>query len=264
MSTPADSGVYTPTPLQGKLALITGATGGIGKATAMLLAARGINIAVHYFSGLDRATALVNDLTAAGVRAAAFQADLGDYAAARKLHADIVATLGHPDILYLNAAMGGTSLGPGLGKIDGISIEEFETVWRTNTGSSFLLTQLCIPHMEKQAFGRIIFCSSIAASTGGVVGPHYASSKSALHGMMHWVAKQYCRFGITCNAVAPALITNTEMFREPTTAHLNLIPMGRFGQPEEIAAVVELLVTNAYMTNKIVAADGGMLPSATC
>ncbi|TFY77301.1 hypothetical protein EWM64_g6713 [Hericium alpestre] len=117
--------------------------------------------------------------------------------------------------------------------------------------------------MEAQKWGRIIFCSSVAATTGGVVGPHYASSKSGLHGMMHWIASQYARSGITCNAISPALITGTDMFKDPTPGHLDLIPIGRFGHPEEIAQIVELLITNSYMTNKIVAADGGMVPSVS-
>ncbi|KAI0065207.1 NAD-binding protein [Artomyces pyxidatus] len=255
------AGSYSPIPIQGKLALITGATGGIGKATARLLASRGVHLALHYFSQRDAADQLVQEFTALGVRAAAFPADLGDYDAVRKLHKDVVEKLGHPDILYNNAAMSGKIIGI-QGKIEDVDLDEFEQCWRVNNGASFLLTQLCIPHMEKQAYGRIVFCSSIAAATGGVVGPHYASSKSAMHGVMHWVAKQYGKAGITCNAVAPALITNTEMFKNPTAEHRALIPMGRFGQPEEIACVVELLVTNAYMTNKIVVADGGMLPSS--
>ncbi|ETW76558.1 hypothetical protein HETIRDRAFT_389594, partial [Heterobasidion irregulare TC 32-1] len=252
MSKLTSPGTYTPTILQGKLALITGATGGIGQATTRLLASRGVSIAVHYFSSQAKADALVSEILAnnPSIKAAAFQADLGDYDAVRRMHKQIVETLGSPDILYCNAAATGTIVGI-KGKIQDVTVEEFEKVWRSNTASAFLLSQLCLPFMVEQAWGRVIFCSSIAAATGGVIGPHYASSKSALHGIMHWIANQYCRTGVTCNAVAPALITNTEMFKAPTTAHLDLIPMGRFGQPEEIAAVVELLVTNSYMTNKV-------------
>ncbi|KAI0300650.1 NAD-binding protein [Multifurca ochricompacta] len=255
------AGSYISTPIQGKLALITGATGGIGKATARLFAARGAHLALHYFSQHDVAAALVDELRASGVRVVAFQADLGDFDAVRTLHEKVVAELGHPDILYSNAAMTGTALGI-KAKIEDASLYEFEQCWRTNAGGAFLLTQLCVPHMEKQGYGRIVFCSSIATATGGVLGPHYASSKAAIHGIMHWVAKQYSKKGITCNAVAPALIANTVMFNSPTAAHRDLVPVGRFGQPEEVAQVVELLVTNSYMTDKIVTCDGGMLPSS--
>ncbi|KAI0052211.1 putative short-chain dehydrogenase/reductase [Auriscalpium vulgare] len=255
------AGSYVEIPIKGKLALITGATGGIGAATARLFAKRGVHLALHYFSQHEKAQALVAELTALGVRCVAFKTDLADFDAVRKLHADVVAQLGHPDILYNNAAMSGRILGIHA-KIENVDIEDMEMCWRVNNGASFLLTQLCVPHMEEQGYGRLVFCSSIAAATGGVVGPHYASSKSAMHGVMHWIAKQYSRSGITCNAVAPALIANTEMFNAPTAAHRDLIPVGRFGQPEEIASIVELLVTNSYMTNKIVVADGGMLPSS--
>jgi len=255
------AGTYVSIPLEGKLALITGATGGIGKATARLLASRGVHLALHYFSQREVAIALVEELRATGVRVAAFQADLADFDAVRTLHAKVVEELGQPDILYSNAAMAGTMLGINA-KIEDSSLEEFERCWRVNAGGAYLLTQLCVPHMEKQGYGRIVFCSSIATATGGVLGPHYSSSKAAIHGIMHWVAKQYSKKGITCNAVAPALVANTIMFKDPTPAHLDLIPVGRFGQPEEIAQVVELLITNSYMTNKIITCDGGMIPSS--
>jgi len=254
-------GTYTPIPLKGKLALITGATGGIGQATARLFASRGVHLALHYFTQHDGAMALVEELRTTGVRVAAFQADLAEFDAVRAMHAKVVEELGHPDILYSNAAMTGSALGI-KAKIENASIEEFERCWRANTGGAFLLTQLCVPHMEKQGYGRIVFCSSIASATGGVLGPHYSSSKAALHGLMHWVARQYSKKGITCNAVAPALISNTVMFKDPTPAHRDLIPVGRFGQPEEVAQIVELLVTNSYMTDKIVTCDGGMVPSS--
>ncbi|KAI0030036.1 NAD-binding protein [Vararia minispora EC-137] len=254
-------GTYQPVSIAGKLALITGATGGIGAATARLFASRGVHLALHYFSQTSAAEALVTELSALGVRARAYQCDLSDFDAVRQMHAKIVEELGDPDILYNNAAAERTIMGI-RGKIEDVKMEDVEGCWRSNAGAAFLLTQLCVPPMEKQGWGRVIFCSSIAAATGGVVGPHYASSKSALHGIMHWVAAQYARSGVTSNAVAPCLIANTQMFKEPTEAHRNLIPMGRFGQPEEIAQAVELLVTNGYMTNKIITVDGGLLPSA--
>lgn len=153
--------------------------GGIGKATARLFAARGVHLALHYFSQHDVAIALVEELRASGVRVAAFQTDLADFGAVRAMHAKIVEELGHPDILYSNAAMAGTTLGI-KAKIEDASLDEFEKAWRVNAGGAFLvsctvfhlsrgvnpgpqLTQLCVPHMEKQGYGRIVFCSSIAA-----------------------------------------------------------------------------------------------------
>ncbi|VDC04516.1 unnamed protein product [Peniophora sp. CBMAI 1063] len=255
-------GTYSPIPLAGKLALITGATGGIGKATAQLLAARGVHLALHFRSSVSAAQELAASLTKAhGVRARVYQCDLGDFDAVRTMHATIVREMGEIEILYNNAANEGTIMGI-QGRIEDVSLEEMESCWRVNTGASFLLAQLTVPAMARAGFGRVVFCTSVAAATGGVVGPHYAGSKSALHGIMHWIAKNYARDGITCNAVSPALITNTKMFANATDEHRKLIPLQRFGQPEEVAQVVELLLTNAYMTNKIIAVDGGMQPSA--
>lgn len=152
-------------------------------------------------------------------------------------------------------------IGP-LGDIESITVDEFEEIWRLNTGSSFLLTQLCLPNMVASKYGRIVFNSSVAAGTGGVVGPHYASSKSALHGLLHWIAMRYAKDGITCNAVAPGLITDTNMFSNPSEELKSRIPIARFGVPDEVASIVVLLVTNSYMTNKILVADGGITPSA--
>jgi len=250
--------------LDGKLALITGCTGGIGKATARSLARLGCAIAIHYNSASPSiVSALCEELRALGAKAEAFQADLSNYDGARKLHKEVAEKMGNPDILFNNAGIMGKFLGLE-GSIYDITPEMFEHTWRTNTGTQFLLTQLCLPHMEEMKFGRIVFNSSIAAGTGGGVGPHYASSKSALHGLLHWIASRYAKDGITCNAVAPALIADTNMLSDNNAIDSlkQRIPVGRLGKPEEIASVVELLVTNAYLTNKIFVADGGMAPTA--
>ncbi|KAJ7334828.1 NAD-binding protein [Mycena albidolilacea] len=248
--------------LQGKLALVTGCSGGIGQATALALAIRGCSIAVHYNSAQEPADALVAELTQLhGIRARAFQADMGDYDSVRAMHAAVVDTLGNPDILFNNAGTTGTVVGK-RGDIESVTLDDFEKTWKINTGSSFLLTQLCVPHMVSQKYGRIVFCSSVAAGIGGVIGPHYASSKSALHGLVHWLATRYAKDGITCNAVAPALIEDTTMMANPSDEIKSMIPIGRLGKPHEVASVVETLVTNAYLTNKIMVVDGGITPSA--
>lgn len=168
--------------------------------------------------------------------------------------------MGNPDILFSNAGVVGPVLSLGSGSIQDVSVDIFEDVWRTNAGTAFLLTQLCMPKMVERNYGRIIYNSSIAAGIGGRVGPHYSSSKAALHGLVHWIAPVYAEKGITCNAVAPAFIVETNMFSKPPDAPklLQKVPVGRFGVPSEIASVVELLVTNGYMTNKIIVIDGGM------
>ncbi|KAL4256039.1 short-chain dehydrogenases/reductases (SDR) family protein [Pleurotus pulmonarius] len=250
-------------PLQGRLALITGCTGGIGRATSLALARLGSSIAIHYHSAKGKASALADELktTNAHIHVQVFQADLSDMDDVKRLHAEVVAWMGNPDILFNNAGITGPGARIGLRcNIEDASYEGFEHTWRTNTAQAFLLTQLCVPHMAHQGFGRVIFCSSVAAVSGGV-SPHYASSKSALHGLMHWVAARYAKDGVTCNVVAPALVTGTEMLANPPEEYRKLIPVDRFGVPEDVVSCVEMLVRNGYMTNKIIVMDGGMTAS---
>jgi len=118
-------------------------SGGIGWASALSLARLGCSIAVHYLSPAEKATELVSQLQALpGVKAAAFQADLSAYDNVRKLHREVVATLGHPDILFNNSGSTGRMIGP-QGEIESLSVEEFEDIWRLNTGSSFLVCDIC-------------------------------------------------------------------------------------------------------------------------
>jgi len=241
--------------LKSHLALVTGASGGIGRASCIALASMGCSIAVHYHSSIQKAEALVHELREKGVRAQSFKADLTNYDEVRKLHSKVVSSLGHPTIVFNNA---GLTLKSGIKSISEISIEDFEHTWRANCGSAFLLTQLCLPEMEKQGWGRVIFCSSVAGFTGGVVGPHYASSKSALHGLIHWLASAYASKGITVNGVAPALIQETTMLPGKNEELAKKIPIGRLGYPEEIAETVVWMVKTGYVTNKVIGIDGGM------
>ncbi|OJD32338.1 3-oxoacyl-acp reductase [Diplodia corticola] len=245
------------TDLSSQLALVTGASGGIGKATCLALADMGCSIAVHYHTNSDAANALVDQLKAKGVNVQALQADLSIYDEARKLYSSVSSSLGSPKILFNNA---GSALSkPGLRSASDISIEDFELTWRSNCGSAFLLTQLCLPDMEKAGWGRVIFCSSVAGLNGGVLGPHYASSKSALHGLVHWLAGAYAAKGITVNGVAPALIQAAAMLPASNEQLAKRLPVGRLGRPEEIAETVLWMVKTGYVTSKIVTVDGGLL-----
>lgn len=168
--------------LSDHLALITGATGGIGLATCHALASMGCSVAVHYNSAASTAESLVRDLrNKHNVKADHFQADLGNYDGVRQLHQNVVESLGPPTILFNNAGL--TAGRSGVTDITETPIEVFEETWRANCGAAYLLCQLCIPHMEKMGWGRVIFCSSVAAFTGGVVGPHYAYVTLTLRGL---------------------------------------------------------------------------------
>ncbi|TKA72758.1 hypothetical protein B0A55_06842 [Friedmanniomyces simplex] len=263
---------------QRRVALITGATGGIGAATAIAFAKTGqYDLALHY----DNASPEKRDTLRSQIEALApapdpdtgapisgqprvefYQADMSDFASVRKLHEDVTDTFHKVDVLFNNA---GSTLGhQGVKSLADVPLEVFESAWRVNTGSAILLTQLCLPEMEAQGWGRVVFDSSVAALTGGSVGPHYASSKSGLHGFVHWLAGSVARKGITVNAVAPALITGTGMMGEAdgeaAKRMAERIPVGRTGRPEEIADTVLWMVNTAYVTNKIITVDGGMYP----
>lgn len=183
---------------------------------------------------------------------------MGDYDSVRKLHESVVESIGHPTILINNA--GSTGGQSGVKSIEDVSIETFERTWRINCGSAYLLTQLCMPEMEKQGWGRVVFVSSVAGITGGIIGPHYASSKSALHGMVHWIANTYAKKGITVNGIAPALIQDTKMLPGSNEELSKKIPIGRLGTPDEIADTILWMVKTGYVTNKVIAVDGGMFP----
>jgi 3-oxoacyl-[acyl-carrier protein] reductase len=130
----------------------------------------------------------------------------------------------------------------------------------TNLKSCFLLTQAVLPAMRSRRWGRIINLSSVAAQVGGVVGPHYAASKAGMHGLTHFYASRLAKEGITVNAIAPALI-ETEMVTSNPNATPERIPVGRFGTPDEVAAVAVLLARNPYITGQTFNVNGGWYQS---
>lgn len=252
-----------------KLVLITGATGGIGRATAIAFAkAGGYDLALSYHKASQETrdevlSAIKEAIGSSQTRTAFFQADMGNYNDIRKLHQEVTTDLGPVSILFNNAgANGGHS---SVQSLADVPIDIFDQTWRINTGSAILLTQLCLPAMETANFGRIIFCSSVAAFTGGVVGPHYAASKASQHGFIHWLANNVAKKGITVNGVAPALIGDTNMMgraddEEVVSRVAGRIPVGRLGRPEEVAATVLWMASVGYVTNKVVGVDGGYYP----
>lgn len=119
-----------------------------------------------------------------------------------------------------------------------------------------ILAQRAIPGMQERRFGRIVFVSSVAAFTGGIVGPHYAASKAGLLGLTHFLASRLALDGITVNAVAPALTEDTAMLPGETDELRSHVPVGRLGRPDEVAALVWAVVSNAYLTNQTISLDG--------
>jgi 3-oxoacyl-[acyl-carrier protein] reductase len=197
---------------------------------------------------------LAERIEAAGGRAVALQADLARADAAQGLIDATVRELGPVDILIANAGLGRAQ------SLDEISVEDFDEMVAVNLRAPFLLAQRCLPVMAERGFGRVMFMSSVAAFTGGIVGPHYAASKSGLHGLTHFLASRFAGSGITVNALAPALITGTGMLPGSPEKLAGRIPVGRLGRPTEVADLAVAVLANGYVTNQVMLVDGGMYP----
>jgi 3-oxoacyl-[acyl-carrier protein] reductase len=236
--------------LAGKIALVTGSSRGIGRAIAISLAEAGVNVAINYRSGAAEAEETVREVRAAGRQTVAIQADVAIAADVGRLVQRVRDELGPVDILINNAGI----IRPQ--PVEEIREQDWDDLIDVNLKSCFLLTQAVLPGMRERRWGRIINLSSVAAQTGGVVGPHYAASKAGILGLTHFYASRYARDGITVNTIAPALIA-TEMVRSNPNARADLIPIGRFGSVDEVADVALMLVKNAYMTGQTINVNGG-------
>lgn len=236
--------------LSGKVALVTGASRGIGRAIALAFADAGMKVAVNYRTSLAAAAEVVEQITARGGAAVALSADVSDPGSAARLVAEAEKQLGAIEILVNNAAVNPRK------PLEALDADDWDNAIRTNLSSAFYVTQAALPRMRARRWGRIIMLSSVAAQTGGVIGPHYAASKAGLLGLTHSYANLLAKEGITCNAIAPALI-ETDMIRSNPAVTPALIPIGRFGTPEEIASIAVLLASNGYITGQTINANGG-------
>jgi 3-oxoacyl-[acyl-carrier protein] reductase len=237
----------------GRVSLVTGASGGIGGALADRLAGAGASVAVHYGLSADAAHQTVARINSSGGRAAAVQADLSDPGAPESLVEAVERELGAIDILVANHGRSRPR-----GSLDEVSAQEWDQTLAVNARAPFLLARRVLPGMRERRFGRILFTSSVAGLTGGVVGPDYAASKAALHGLTHYLATRVAADGVTVNALAPALIEHTGMLPGDPGDLAKLIPVGRLGTPEEVAGLALAILENAYVTNHVIAIDGGM------
>ena len=239
------------TELRGRVALVTGASGGIGAAIVERLVAEHARVAVHYGSHrhpADELAARVGGVTVV------VGADLRDPAAPEQLVDAVEEALGPVDVLVANA---GHSVRKAWEDVD---LELWEETQAVNLRAPFFLAQRTIPHMREQGWGRILFTSSVASFTGGIVGPHYASSKAGVNGLAHFLASRLAGEGITVNAIAPALIEETRMLPGDPGELAQRIPVGRLGKPAEVADVALAILRNGYVTNQVVSVDGGNYP----
>jgi 3-oxoacyl-[acyl-carrier protein] reductase len=237
-----------------RVALVTGASGGIGRAIALRLAAEGALLALGYGSRPGPAEELAAEIAAVGGNAVAFGADLGTADGPGRLVDEVERELGQVAILIANAGRGRRQT------LEELSIEEFDRTLAVNLRAPFLLAQRTLPGMAERGFGRVLFISSVAAFTGGIVGPHYASSKAGLHGLTHYLAGRSAPSGVTVNALAPALITETGMLPGAPEELREHVPVRRLGDPDEVADLALALLRNAYVTNQVISIDGGIHP----
>ncbi len=240
--------------LAGRVALVTGGSGGIGRAIVLALSAAGVSVAIGYGASDAAAQQLAGQITAAGGRAAALSADLAYAAEVARLTEDTEHAFGPVDVLVSNAGMGQ------LQRLETIEVEEFDETIAVNLRAPFLLAQRLVPPMAERGFGRVLFISSAAAFTGGVIGPHYAASKAGLHGLTHSLASRFARSGVTVNALAPALITDTGMLPGEPDELRQRVPVGRLGRPAEVADLALAVLRNPYLTSQVISIDGGMYP----
>ena len=238
------------TDLKGRVALVTGGSRGIGRSIALALAGAGACVAVNYRVEAEAATEVVRAITGAGGAAVALQADVADPAAVTRLMEGAEAALGPVDILVNNAGVIIKS------PLDALTAGVWDDTLRINLSSAFHMTQAVLPGMRARRWGRIIMLSSVAAQTGGVVGPHYAASKAGLIGLAHSYASLLATEGITANTISPALI-DTDMVRTNPAATPALIPIGRFGAADEVASIAVLLASNGYITGQTFNVNGG-------
>ncbi|KAL4779742.1 hypothetical protein BJX76DRAFT_365028 [Aspergillus varians] len=249
----------SPNEIQGRLALITGASGGIGSACAHQLAQHGVHLALTYSTNSTAVNELVADLAATYVaknlRISTHQVDVGSPEQIDAMFQQIDAQHGQrPDILISNAGYGKR-----ISDVSDIPLEEFDYMLNINLRASFVLVKGVVEHMKAQRWGRIIFMSSIAASGGGINGCHYAASKGGLTGMMKNLSTRLAEHNISVNDVAPAMIGDTGMVPSATAPALAAnIPLGRLGTPEETANVVTMLVKTGYMTGQSLLLAGGL------
>ena len=237
-----------------KLALITGASRGIGKACAIELAKAGYDIAVNYAGNVDAANKTVEELKALGVDAAAFKFDVSNKEESAKGVEEVLAKFGRIDVLVNNAGITRDGL------FMRMSAENWDAVINTNLSSAFYVSQPVVKVMMKQRSGAIVNMSSVVGVSGNAGQANYSAAKAGLIGLTKTLAKELGSRGIRVNAVAPGFI-NTDMTKDlDTSKFTDFIPLKRLGEPEDIAKTVKFLAVDGdYITGQVIEVDGGLI-----
>ena len=240
--------------LSGRIALVTGASRGIGKAIALALANAGADIAVNFNTQGEAAEEVRQAIRAVGRKCIAVQADVSKTADVERLVKTVEKDLGPITILVNNA---------GIAKMlpaGQVTEEIFEHFLRVNLTSVFLVTQRVLAGMRAARWGRIINVSSIAAQTGGIIGLHYAASKAGILGLTRSYASQFAKEGITANAIAPGLI-ETDMTAELPSEIASRIPVGTLGSADDVGRIAVLLAESKSITGQTLNINGGLYMS---
>ena len=241
--------------LNGKTAVVTGGGSGIGKATALKLAADGANIVVVHMDPEEKAAAVIAEIEALGVKAKAIRMDVSDFSAVEAMIGDIVAEFGSIDILINCAGITKDGL------IARMKEDQFDAVISVNLKGTFNMIRHCTPLFMKQKSGTIVNVSSVSGLIGNPGQANYSTSKAGVVGLTKSTAKELVSRGVRCNAVAPGFIaTDMTANLSKNNKLVDMIPMKRMGTADEVADLIFFLASDAssYITGEIIKVDGGV------
>jgi len=244
--------------LEGQTALVTGASRGIGKAIAILLAKEGAEVIINYSSSLENANKVVSEINSFGGKAYPLQADISNETSVNELIKTVLDKNKKIDVLVNNAGITKDGL------LMRMKTDDWKKVLDLNLSGVFYCTRAVSRQMLKQKKGRIINITSVVGLMGNPGQANYSAAKAGVVGLTQSAAKEFASRGITVNAVAPGFITTDMTKNLNSEAILSAIPLGRFGEPNDVAGVVRFLAADpsaAYITGQTIQVDGGMVMS---